>query len=92
MPESHLWKVIIHRKAEKVLLKLPKDLLVRIRITITGLSTDPKPAGHKKLVGYENLYRIRVAEWRIIYAIENEKLIVLVLEVSPRGAAYRELK
>ncbi|MCH8290889.1 type II toxin-antitoxin system RelE/ParE family toxin [Candidatus Poribacteria bacterium] len=43
------------------------------------------------MVGYENLYRIRVGEWRISYAIEDDKLIILILEIAPRGSAYRNL-
>lgn len=91
MTEAGVWKVIIHRKAEKILKRLDGDILKRIRKAIGGLQTDPRPGGHKKLTGYENLYRLRVGDWRIIYAIEDDKLIVLVLEISPRGGAYRDL-
>jgi len=85
------WRVIIHRKAEKIIKRLDGDILERIRRAIRGLTYEPRPSGVKKLVGYENLHRIRVGDWRIIYAIEDDKLIVLVLEISPRGAAYRDL-
>jgi len=85
------WQVIIHRKAERVLKHLDGDMLERIRRAIRGLATEPRPLGHKKLTGYENLYRIRVGDWRIIYAIEDDQLIILVLEISPRGGAYRNL-
>ena len=85
------WQVIIHRKAEKVLKWLDGDLLERIRQAIRGLASEPQPLGYKKLTGYENLYRIRVGDWRIIYVIEDDQLIVLVLEISPRAGAYRNL-
>ena len=85
------WQVIIHRKAEKVLKWLDGDLLERIRQAIRGLASEPRPLGYKKLTGYENLYRIRVGDWRIIYAIEDAQLIILVLEIPPRGGAYRNL-
>ena len=38
---------------------------------------------------FENLYRIRVGEWRILYAIEEDRLVVLILEVVLRNQAYR---
>jgi mRNA interferase RelE/StbE len=85
------WQVIIHRKAERVLKRLDRDLLVRIRQAIRGLANEPRPPGYKKLTGYDNLFRIRVGDWRIIYAIEDDRLIILILEISPRGGAYRNL-
>lgn len=85
------WHLLIHRKAERVLKRLEGEMLERIRRAIRELANEPRPPGHKKLTGHENLYRIRVGEWRIIYAIENDRLIVLVLEISPRGGAYRNL-
>ncbi len=85
------WQVIIHRKAEKTLRRLHGDMLERTRRTIRSLETDPRPSGYKKVAGFDNLYRIRVGDWRIIYTIEDDKLIVLVLEVAPRGRAYRNL-
>jgi len=85
------WQVIIHRKAERVLKRLDGDMLERIRQAIRGLASEPRPIGYKKLTGHENLYRIHVGDWRIIYAIEDKQLIVLVLEIAPRGGAYRNL-
>jgi mRNA interferase RelE/StbE len=83
--------VILLREPEKVLRKLSKDLLKRIRKVIDRLATDPTPEGSKKLVGYDNLYRMRVGDWRISYAVEQDRLIVLTVEITPRGGAYRTL-
>lgn len=88
---KNCWQVIIHRKAERVLKRLDGDLLEPIRRAIRGLASEPRPSGNKKLTGYENLYRIRVGDGRIIYAVEDDQLIILVLEISPRGGAYRSL-
>jgi mRNA interferase RelE/StbE len=85
------WQVIIHRKAERVLKRLDGDMLERIRQAIRGLANEPRHLGYKKLAGYENLYRIRVGDWRIIYAIEDDELIILVLQISARSGAYRDL-
>ncbi len=92
MSEKGGWKIIIHRKAEKALKHLNGSILERLRLAIRELKNDPRPQGYKKILGYENLYRIRVGEWRIIYAIEDEQLIILILEIGPRGGVYRELK
>jgi mRNA interferase RelE/StbE len=85
------WQVIIHRKAEKMLKRLDGDILKHIRAAIRALAGDPRPNGVKRLTGYENFFRIRVGDWRIIYAIEDDTLIVLILEISTRGGAYRDL-
>jgi mRNA interferase RelE/StbE len=90
MSQAH-WQVIIHRKAEKILKRLDGDVLERIRHALCSLANDPRPSGVKKLAGYDNLYRIRVGDWRIIYAIEDDRLIVLVLEISPRESPYRDI-
>jgi mRNA interferase RelE/StbE len=85
------YKILVSKEARKVLHKLPKNLLGRISKAIDGLAGNPRPEGCKKLEGYDNLYRIRVGDWRISYAIEDDQLIVLVIEVAPRGGAYRKL-
>jgi mRNA interferase RelE/StbE len=90
MPDP--WRVILLREPEKVMARLPNDLRQRLRLAIDRLETDPRPHGCKKLAGYENYYRVRVGDWRITYAIKDAQLIVLVIEVAPRGGAYRGLE
>lgn len=90
MPETERrWQVLIDRQPERIFRRLPKPLLQRIREAISGLAQDPWPPGCKKLAGYDNLYRLRVGDWRISYAVEEDRLVVLVIEVAPRGGAYR---
>lgn len=86
-----IWRVMIAKQPRRVLRRLPSNLLKRIDKAILGLADDPRPPGCTKLAGYENLYRVRVGDWRISYSIEDEILVVLVVEVSPRGGAYRDL-
>ncbi len=85
------WEIQLHRQVERVLHMLPRDLFERIDGVILALSEDPWPPGCKKLrgTGYSNLYRIAVAGWRISYAVEKSELIILIIEVAPRGDAYR---
>jgi len=88
MPEPTTWNFVIHRRAEKALYRLPGDVLQIVRKAIQKLAKNPRPEGCKKLVGYEGLYRIRIGDWRIAYAIEEDRLIILIIEISPRGGAY----
>jgi mRNA interferase RelE/StbE len=88
--EPH-WEIVLSRQARKVMQRIPGNLLVRIDQAIQALATNPRPSGCKKLTGtgWDNLYRIRVGDWRISYAIEEDRLIILIVEVSSRGDAYR---
>jgi len=56
-----------------------------------ALSQNPRPPNSRKLVGYDDLYRLRVGDWRIIYAIQNEELIILVIKIAPRGEVYQDI-
>lgn len=85
------YKVIVERQAEKAFRRLPREILGRVDRLLLSLADEPRPAGCKKLRGYENLYRLRVGDWRLIYAIEDDELVVLVIEIAPRGEAYRDL-
>jgi mRNA interferase RelE/StbE len=71
--------------------RLPRELLERIRRSIAQLAVNPRPPGCKRLTGREDLYRIRVGDWRIIYAIVTEESTVLVTDIAPRGRVYRDL-
>jgi len=83
------WEIEIHRNARGVLERLPRDVFERIDKAISSLTDEPWPRGSRKLRGHHNLYRIRVGDWRVVYAIEEDELIVLILEVATRGGVYR---
>ena len=91
MAEGQRWQVILARQPQKVLRRLPRRLLQRVERTIEGLAENPRPPGCKRLVGHRDLYRVRVEDWRIIYALEDDRLIVLIVKIAPRGRAYRNL-
>ena len=54
-----------------------------------GLANDPRPPGCDKLAGVENLYRIRVGDYRVVYQIRDEMLLVLVVKIGHRREVYR---
>ena len=76
------------RSAIKELRKLPRKEVVRITELIKLLSDNPRTDGCKKLKGYENLWRIRSGNYRVIYSIEDRILIVEILEIVNRKDAY----
>jgi mRNA interferase RelE/StbE len=82
------YRIEYTRAAEREITKLPRDLQKRIVARIESLGENPRPAGAVKLSGHE-AYRTRVGDYRIIYAIADEKLVVLVIEVGHRREVYR---
>ena len=83
------YSVLFSSSADKALQKLPEKAQQRITLAVSGLADDPRPVGCVKMQGEENLWRIRVGDYRAIYTIEDKKLIVLVLRVAHRKDAYR---
>lgn len=75
--------------AARQLRKLPKAVQERILDAAGQLATDPRPMGVVKLEGDDELYRIRAGDYRIIYQIADEQLIVLVVRIAHRKDAYR---
>jgi mRNA interferase RelE/StbE len=69
--------------------RIPEKELVRIDKAIQALALQPHPAGVKKLVGQENLYRVRQGDYRIIYTVDHKSRIVSILGVRNRRDAYR---
>jgi mRNA interferase RelE/StbE len=69
--------------------KLDKTLRARLIPKIEALADQPRPPGVKKLRSYQNAYRIRVGDYRVIYEIHDDRLLVLVVEVGPRGKIYQ---
>jgi len=78
-------------KALKELTKLDKPVARRVIKAIDALGDDPRPSGARPLVGYPNLWRIRVGEYRVVYSIQNAELVVLALRVAHRSSVYRSL-
>jgi mRNA interferase RelE/StbE len=83
------YRVDISRHAEKQLRDLPRQVQERIIPRLAALADDPRPHGVEKLAGHADQYRIRIGDYRAIYAISDERLIVLVLRVAHRREAYR---
>ncbi len=65
-----------------------RRLLVALEREISALSEDPRPPGCLKLVGHEDHWRVRVGDWRIVYRIEDGRLVVVVVLVAPRSGVY----
>lgn len=85
------YQVTFERQAQKYLTGLrDARLLRRLRETLAELATDPRPQGSVKLQGGDELYRVRVGDYRIVYQIEDAVLVVLVVQIGHRREIYRQ--
>lgn len=80
-----MYKIIIKKKAKKFIDKLPKNERLRVAKAIEQL---PNGEDIKKMKGHSDLFRLRIGEYRIIYAVDNGKLIVYVIDAGNRGEIY----
>jgi mRNA interferase RelE/StbE len=85
-----IYTIEYKKSVEKELRKLPATQLKGVVAKICALANDPHPAGSVKLRGSSDLFRIRHADYRIIYQVQDKKLILLVIKVGHRREVYRE--
>ena len=85
------YTILMHPTAIKVLAKLPRVDQLRIKGKIYSLARRPRPSGTVKLAGADDLYRIRVGDYRIVYQIDDPRLLVLVIRIGHRREVYRGL-
>jgi mRNA interferase RelE/StbE len=83
------YAVFFKPSADKSLRRLPREIQRRIVIAVNDLQDDPRPAGSMKMQGTDELWRIRVGDYRVIYTIQDKKLLVLVLRIGHRRDVYR---
>jgi mRNA interferase RelE/StbE len=77
------------RTAQKALMRMPRNLALRIREKVISFAEDPASQANnvKALRGLDGVVRLRVGDWRVIM---RDGVIIEILEVKPRGSAYKE--
>ncbi len=82
-----VYNVSLKKRAIKALEKINEPYYSRLKKALYDLANDPRPVGYKKLKGREG-YRIRVADYRIIYKIHDNVLTVVVIGIGHRKHIY----
>ena len=83
------YRVEFSRPADRQFRALPAEAQRRIAPRINALARVPRPRGAEKLEGVEALYRLRVGDFRIVYQIRAQVLLILVVRVGHRREVYR---
>ena len=84
------YKVIFKPSVEKDLRSLPQSVVARVFKHIETLKDNPFPRQAIKLAGAEQLYRIRIGDYRVIYGVDTDTKQVMVHYVRHRRDAYRQ--
>jgi mRNA interferase RelE/StbE len=78
--------------AVRQLKKLDRSVLTQIAARIDSLADRPRPHVWEKLTGYDDLYRLRVGDYRIVYAVEDDLVLVVVLKIGSRADIYQRIR
>jgi mRNA interferase RelE/StbE len=82
-----MYRIIIKKPAKKFIDKLSKNEKLRI---IKAIEKLPEGEDIKKLKGHDNIYRLRVGDYRILYTVDNGEFIVIVINAGNRGQIYNQ--
>ena len=83
------YRIEVSATAEKQIRKLHRTDQIRTLKAIQALARDPHPRGSRKLRGYEDVFRLRVGTYRILYSVDSHRLLILVLKIGHRRDIYR---
>lgn len=83
------YDLVLRPAAERDLKGLPGGVLTRVERAIEKLRENPRPPGCKKLTGFENEWRLRIGEYRVLYVIDDAQREVRIARIAHRREAYR---
>ena len=83
------YSITFARSARKELQALDATVATRVLRRLEVLSISPRPAGVIKIEGAEDLWRLRVGDWRVIYRISDREKLVDIIAIRHRKDAYR---
>lgn len=83
------YSAILLPAARRDLKRLHAEMHNRIELAISRLETDPRPPGSKKLVGFENEWRLRVGDYRVLYVVDDSLKHITVARIAHRREVYR---
>ena len=82
-----MYRIIIKKPAKKFIDKLPKNEKLRV---IKAIERLPEGEDIKKLKGHDNIYHLRVGDYRILYTVDNGEFVVIVINAGNRGQIYNQ--
>jgi len=82
-------KITFSKKADKSLRRMPRNAALNIAKKIKQLANDPHRMHNVKKLTNHPGYRLRVGDWRIVYTVNDNKLLIHIITVKTRGEVYK---
>jgi len=86
------FRIEVSATAEKQIRKLRREDLLRVLRAIRILANEPNPPGSRKVRGYDDVFRIRVGTYRVLYRVAGRRLVIIILKIGHRRELYRSLR
>ena len=83
------YAITFARSARRELEALDASILRRVIARIDGLAQEPRLPGSRKLQGEQNLWRIRIGDYRVVYSVDDRHRIVDIVRIRHRREVYR---
>jgi len=83
------YRIFMTPEARRNMVTLPRDVVRRVDACIRALADKPRPPRTKKLKGGGDFWRVRVGDYRIIYQVEDDRLLIIVVRIAHRREVYR---
>jgi len=85
------YRIVVTNPARKQLLKLAETIASRIEKVIDKLADTPRPHGIEAIKGMTDTYRLRVSDYRVVYTVHDDEVLILIIQVAHRREVYRKL-
>jgi mRNA interferase RelE/StbE len=84
-----VYEIRLAPAAARDLARLDRRMQRRVATAIDRLAREPRPAGSTRLRGSDDIWRVRVGKYRVLYQVRDAMLLILVLRIGHRSNAYR---
>jgi mRNA interferase RelE/StbE len=84
------YTIVFSEEAAEQFARLPAAIKAKIAEKIDALAETPLPHNAKKMKGYDTLYRIRFSEWRVVYEVLAQEIMIDVLRIGNRRDVYQQ--
>ena len=86
------YRVVFTEKAQGQFAQLPRAIRARLGERVSDLAEEPRPSGSVKIKGFDDCYRIRQGDYRVVYAVVDDMLVVLVVRAGHRRDVYERME
>lgn len=84
-----MYKITFSRQADKALRRMPRNIATNIAKKIRQLAINPKKMKNVKRLTNHHGYRLRIGDWRVVYTINENEVLIHVVKIKSRGEVYK---